>query len=583
MNQSGYSNIEPLGGSNDRGRDALHASKSNNNEITIFAYSVRGDWKNKLLNEDCKRIQEEGHDLNELVFVCTADISSTERDQIIEKVHSTYGWKLELFDLERIRVRLSGDLRFLIAQHPSIFCPPFFPTKGGLSIAESRDTLVIDHLESDHAFATWLARRLQIAGYRTWCYGTAPLAGETPDETVRILIEKRAIRYLPVLSDESVADVDFVSRVSLASNTEELLIPCFSRSFEQNKIPMKVREVLPAYFSETWTTGLSQLLKALSTSGITPEFSEEQGKCIALRSYVPEPVTLPASENIYANVFPAEIPDAVLVIETEKELSEEAEKELRKKWAFVISDPQKLLAFDYPPESIPLKKTERIPELSWKDNKTILGMSSINVVKDLVRKTLNIVCVQSGLKWCEDREVFYFPHIDKPQRNISYTHVDGRSTRVGVTGQKTYGFGDNAKPFRYQLCPLFRVGIDNVRECWITLRIYVRITDLDGEPYEKKGITRRRKKVANSWWNKEWFARTLAIMQALSDGEEYIQVGAGSRRVFVSTDPITWKCPVSIDYEAVERIGDFQEEMSQLRYTDFEDEDLEDEGSYNDD
>jgi hypothetical protein len=68
MNQSGYRDIEPLGGTNDRGRDALHVSRIDPNDITIFAYSVRPDWQQKLLNEDCKRIQEEKHVLRRLVF-----------------------------------------------------------------------------------------------------------------------------------------------------------------------------------------------------------------------------------------------------------------------------------------------------------------------------------------------------------------------------------------------------------------------------------------------------------------------------------------------------------------------------------
>jgi hypothetical protein len=65
----GYAEIEPLGGTNDRGRDALHVSRNSPGDATIFAYSVRTDWRNKLLKEDCRRIEEEGHDLNRLIFV----------------------------------------------------------------------------------------------------------------------------------------------------------------------------------------------------------------------------------------------------------------------------------------------------------------------------------------------------------------------------------------------------------------------------------------------------------------------------------------------------------------------------------
>jgi hypothetical protein len=107
------------------------------------------------------------------------------------------------------------------------------------------------------------------------------------------------------------------------------------------------------------------------------------------------------------------------------------------------------------------------------------------------------------------------------------------------------------------------------------MRIYVRITDVAGKPHEKRAITRRRKKVANDWWNKEWFARTIAVMQAIANGGSEITVGSGNKKVTVSTKPLAWECPVAIDYAAVERIGDFQEEMAQLRYVENDDEDAE--------
>ena len=108
------------------GRDALLASKSSPEGTTIFAFSVRGDWYQKLVNEDCRRIQEEGHELQRVVFACTASITSSQRDSAIAKVKNDFGWDLELFGIDRLRVRLVGDLRDLIAQHPAIFCPPFF-------------------------------------------------------------------------------------------------------------------------------------------------------------------------------------------------------------------------------------------------------------------------------------------------------------------------------------------------------------------------------------------------------------------------------------------------------------------------
>ncbi|WP_197355331.1 hypothetical protein [Aureliella helgolandensis] len=43
-----------------------------------------------------------------------------------------------------------------------------------------------------------MARRLQLVGYRIWFYGTAPLTGEAADDSLCVLIEQRARRFLPI-------------------------------------------------------------------------------------------------------------------------------------------------------------------------------------------------------------------------------------------------------------------------------------------------------------------------------------------------------------------------------------------------
>ena len=125
--------------------------------ITIFAYSVREDWQKKL-GEDCDKIQKHGHACHRVVFLCTADFTANERDNAIKAIQDKYSWNLDLFGLERLRTLLTGAYPYLIAQHPQIFGPPFFPAAGGLSLAPSRDYLIMDFADTDEPLTTWLAR-----------------------------------------------------------------------------------------------------------------------------------------------------------------------------------------------------------------------------------------------------------------------------------------------------------------------------------------------------------------------------------------------------------------------------------------
>jgi hypothetical protein len=285
--------------------------------------------------------------------------------------------------------------------------------------------------------ATWLARRLQLAGYRTWCYGTAPLAGESADESVRVLIENRAVQYLPILSCAAVEDADLMGRCGLACGKDELTIPCWTHPLDPASLSTKLRGMTPIRFDEGWSAGLGSLLQTLQFRGVATEMDSDRGRAIALRSYVPEPVTRLTPERVFANVFGVTLPSGVIICELEEELTEDAKQKLRRTWAFVEASPTKLLAFDNPPTSIRLVPKERLPEYAWNHFAESEGIKSIDVVKELIWRSLEVSCYRAGLVWCDDRKKFYFPHLDKPQRNVNYRHIDGRNTRVGVTGEKT--------------------------------------------------------------------------------------------------------------------------------------------------
>lgn len=567
MAGSGYAQIEPIGGTGDRGRDAIYSSKENG-RCAIFAYTVRSDWLVKL-KHDCKRIQEEEHNPNQVVFVCTSSLSGTDKDTAKQKIRDKFGWQLEIYDIERIRVLLVNELRHLIAQHPAIFCPPWFPTKGGLSIAENKDIIVIDHLSGDHSLATWLSRRLSVAGYKTWCYGLSPLVGENKDESISILINQRAIQYIPILSYETFTDMDFLGRIGSAVRADDFVLPCWSEKIEEAKINAKILNIEPARFDLAWSKGLEKILNQLQARGITPDVDKERWKSIALKAYMPEPITKPIPEKVYSNVFFAKVPPSVLVFDLERKMTDNELEVFRSNWAFVKVSPEKLLSFTHPPAILPLRFPSRIPEYSWRDFDFKEGRNSETVVKELIRRSLDVACVQAGLSLCPDRNVYYFTEQNNKQRNISFIHVDGRRTRVAVTGMAQDGSGERAIKFRYQLSPKFRVSRDEAGEFWVMTRLYIRVVDLDGNPFKGKAIIRKRKKVSKKWWNKEWLARTLGVMQGLANTEEneFIEIGAeDTRKVVITTAPLHWECPISIDVEAVDRIGDFQEEMASARY-----------------
>lgn len=574
---AGYPGIDPLGGTGDEGRDAIIRNDEEGRKIG-FAYTVRSDWRVKLAS-DCKRVHEKDHSPDIFVFVCTEALTASEKDFAHKFVTEKYHWTLDLFDIERLRVQLVGPQRHLIAQHPSIFTPPFFPQRGGQSIAESRDTVLIDHVEADHAVATWLARRLSIAGFRTWCQGTAPLAGENADETVRKLLDARANHYLPVCSTASLADGVFLERCTIAATREDFVLPCKSTATPDARMPSRLAKLAPADFDNSWNTGLNQVLERLSALGIKPSLEPDRGRQIALRDYLPTRVTVAKPEPVFANVFPIQLPKTMLIFDLRKSLTDIETLELRKQWAFVELGAYRLIAFMPPPrQTLSLVTVERTPEFLWEDISHKDGKKTMDIAKELAWRSLEVVCAQKGLKFCSDRRVLYFPERETSEWNQPIQHVDGRSTTVQLTGERTKGWGDRASLFLYQLAPKFRPQRDADGSWSMLVNVYIRVTTPEGAMFEGKEIGRRRKIVSKSWWNKEWLARLLGVVQALQTAEGRIEIGEGARTVSMLSKPLNWNCPVGLDVSALSGMSDIGEEIAQYHVRD-EDDDESDEAS----
>ena len=558
-----YSGIEPLGGTGDGGRDALYIHRDKGT-TTIFAYSVRSDWEIKLRG-DCKRIAETGHSADTVVFVSTQVINARQKDGIRAEIRERHGWSTEFCDIERIRVLLTGPLKSLVGKHPAIFVSPWFERRGGKLVTfEQRDLILIDHLPVNHAFASWLYGKLSAAGYSVWCHGLAPLAGENADASIRTLIRQRATRYLPVLSSASSSDPNLCSRIAIATDEVDRTLPCWTSDLSDQVFHAELAAIVPARFDVSWSTGLASLAQQLNSGGVAKPLEKDIGRRIALDAYRTEPLLRPKPEHVYANVFAAEVPEAILTYELDRE-DFEFDASIVRQWAHVQRG-KFIFAFSSAPNDLSLV-TEQPHRYSWRDYPVRYGVKSEDLIKMLVKRSLFVACYEAGFQWCDEHHTFYLD--EEERQRHGYQHVDRVYTHVSFTGERTWSSGERAAKFRYQLGPVFRVTFDDEGLVWVTVRFYVRLTDYGGLPINKKNIPSRRKRVTKSWWNRQWLQRTVGMMQFIagkgSDIEGRIIIGCGSQAVSIKVAPLSWECPISIDVEALDRVGNFQLELASAR------------------
>jgi hypothetical protein len=573
MALEGYRNIEPLGGSKDKGRDAIHVDRENHAETTVFAYSVREDWRKKL-EEDAAKIPKHGHPCARFVFLCTAHYSANERDEAVAFIRREYGWKFELYGLERLRVLLATTHREVVAKHPQIFCPPFFLVAGGLSLAPCFDQVLIDDADTESPLALWIARRLTLAGYRVWCRHLAPLAGSSAAETIKALIRARAFRYLPILSPAAVESPDLTSRRSFAhaigeERHAELVLPLYAAEVDSERLDHETRRLIGAHFETGWAGGLKQLLAALNAA-LCPKCDDGASSSV-LHSLMPPDVLVDSEELLAANVFPVKtVPALLRCFKCDEPLTHDRILESRTAWAFRMVSPNRFISFCPPPAELQ-ERFSLTPActLEWRDHKEMDSIATYDLTKELLRRSIDVACASKGLVYCADRQLFYFPSGVTEHNMLSVNPVHGKRRRVGVVGERTFGVGQRKAKYRYYVAPTFFCSWRSGRY-EIVVRLRLRISNMQGALYPARAALARRKDIGGTWWNDDWLNRVMAVMQFLAT-DDVIRVGSTSEdAVEVSSIPQTWRVPIGINEFALLDAKENRDEVTQRGHDDGE-------------
>ncbi len=542
MSREGFPDIEPLGGTKDKGRDAIHISRADLNDVTIFAYSVREDWRKKL-EQDSHKVRDHGHACKRLMFLCTATYTPTERDEAVSFVQNTFGWRLELYGLERLRVLLANRHRTVTSNHPQIFCAPFFRQEAPAANT-AREFVVVDDAEPDAALASWLGRRLTLEGYRVWSRHLSPIAGTSVADVMRDLIRTRAARVISIISPSALDDADVSARRVLAAN-DNLLLPIITAPVPLERLDRTTAGLAPIDFAPSWATGLGQLLTSLDTAGCPR--SKPGADAVALRSFLPTSVISLDPEPLLSNCFPVlTLPAAICEYRAAQPVPEKDRYRAQFKWAFRWLDAQRFVAFTEPPEEFETEHKLQLEEdLAWADCTTIGGIPVEHLLSELIRKSLTVAALRRGLKYCSENRLTYFPKGLFKSNRLSYKRPDGRTSNIKVVGERLFRPGASASTYRYHIAPTFSVQRQAGSSYIVCTRIRVRFTDTQGNLLSSSRVNSRRKHLCKTWWNDDWLARNLAVMQFItSDMASY----GGA---VVSSAPHRWTVPLRIDEAAL--------------------------------
>ncbi|MDX1944001.1 MAG: toll/interleukin-1 receptor domain-containing protein [Pirellulaceae bacterium] len=552
MAVEGYAGIEPLGVTGDLGRDAIHVCRAKG--TTIFAYSTEEKWRPKLLS-DAKKVQEHGHTCDRFVFVTSRDVSVASRDALIKDFQTTFAWHFDLYSRERLRVLLLSNPAILRA-HPALF-PPNFVREILAGSDAPRETVVVLGSKIDLAFIRWMVARLTAIGYRVWTPMLDRTAGRSGANELDTLVREGAHRVLVVVSRGSAVDKELIADRSCAlthgrdDRRSGLVIPIDLDGVDRGSLEPGLAGLTFVDFHGNWSRGFGHLVKNLE-SAETPKAKEGHSQA-AIAWYCSDErrVVGAGIETIVSNLFEIEtIPKIVRRFVSPKPLNEEQQRALALEWGYRALDARTFLSFTLPPPShaASLNLTARGGSI-WAAVHEIDGIRPVNLVKELLRKSMTVRSVELGMRFCQNLKLCYFPLGLLDGDWLTFVGVDGDATRVLATGTR------RNETARYHLAPSFGIEHDGYVEWAVLLRLRFRWSDVNGDLLPKRTAKALRKKLGNGWWNKDWGNRDMAVMQFLAHGADRIRIGKGDEELVVNPRPLDFESPLQIDEAALESLG----------------------------
>lgn len=564
MSLEGYNSIEPLGGSSDKGRDAIHVNKSN--VTTIFAYSVRDDWRAKLA-EDAEKVYKHQHACDKLVFITTAKVTAPQRDEAVESISKRFGWQLELFDVERLRILLEASHPQIKKHHQGIFPPEFRTIQVHIDASTKRDHLFISFVDEDGAFADWLTRKLTAEGYRVWCERFKLLGGETFPDDIDDAIKNQTFRFISLYSRASLKDLEITRQRSLALNIrsdrgQDFVIPLNVDGVDQTQLDSVTRTLKFIPFQYNWAEGLKQLLKKLES--INCPKSLPNGKRIAAETFLGNDVRSDEKEILFSNCLRIhQIPEIIHRFTVENRIPNDRLDNLKSEWSYREVDPYTFLSFHKPPAST-IKEYGLVEKggALWVAPKVekIHGIWIPNLVSELIQKALIVKCHQKGLQHCPKTKLLYFSSDIVSNNRLNFIRPDsGSKTHVAASGKRKHQSG---KEYLYFLAPVFSVRQDLFDDFTVLIRIRIRLSDTKGQPFsDKRMIVSRRKHLCKNWWNREWFNRTLAVSQFLADGDKITIGESEETQIIIEATPLCTNAPVGINEKVLNELSRERSEL----------------------
>jgi len=447
-------------------------------------------------------------------------------------------------------------------------------------IASQRDHLFISYATEDSTFVDWLSLRLTAEGYLVWRDQEQLKGGEPYPVDIDAAIKDRSFRFLAVLSRNSIEKPNPLRERTLALNLgtrrsePDFLVPLNLDGLHPTDLGWMLSSSTFISFKPSWAQGLAQLLEKLESVHTPRALDNGRGSISQWLLARDRPV--PSPERLWSNLIPIEACPAKL--RHVRSLRSPIEEALRG-WPHHPTSGRTAYCLLSPPD---LRGIEIFEDVDWAQPDA--GRPNpLGALHRLLRAHAERYLTSRGLLASpagRHRE-YYFPAGLLDDETLRFRSYSGRKSRVKVAGVRSFRRRDTP-PERvgYRLAVSLAPALRYFGAMHFALRLSIVLFDAAGSPLDSSKVSRRRRRIARSWWNHQWLTRQIAVVSFLASGTAEITLEAsGDEELRMAGSPRTVVAPVRPDVEIEDEVIENEAEKEELELESIEtEEDGEDEG-----
>ena len=438
---------------------------------------------------------------------------------------------------------------------------------------EDRDTIFISHATpSDNAFATWLATRLSLAGYKVWCDQEKLLGGEDFWNDIQQALRHRTAKFILVVSqfalqeDGSLRD-GIAKEVALAEIIKKQLsdpyfiVPMRIDATSFSDFPIDFVRLNGIDCQKNWADGLSRMLKVLERDSIFREVSMADKSLSAWQSIHKHKMSALTNndEVLQTNWLSIErLPEHLYFYDIQISVKPNEPRAIAKNCPLPCFHHGRLLAScakedefqNALGEGLPVKLRGKLKTTAFMGGHTgdILGLKppdARNKISSLVRQGIDNYFQSKGLTAYEMANgslAWWFKGTVIEDGQLRYTDFNGKARKRTVGG--TYGkkLDENKNEItRYYWHLGFTAKPYISKKSTISLRPRIIISE-DGEtPLKNKvRLNSARRTVTKLWFNDKWRGLILGFSTWIADGNATFQIPLSeTQSLSINSRPIT--------------------------------------------